>query len=215
MNNTTTELIQDNVTKAASSASEASGMVGEIWLVVGIISSFLLLLTLFWVFLTPIGKESLGRWINKKRFHKGGYTNAIIFTKDGLAKEVFKKNIDGKFKYMDQPYIRVPQLAIPYKGIPTLFYIQGSSSPVDILDKDRHDLLSCNELDITMNHQLNFDFKEWFSKNKFYILMGFVIIIGALIASIYMNYTLYEWVRDSAPAIKDGVKEIAKTKVTG
>ena len=214
MVNNTTEMIGENVTSAANTAAESAGVVGEVWLVIGIISTFLLVLFVAWVFATPIGKESFGRWLRKKKFHKGGYTNALIFTKDGLAKEVFKKNIDNKFTYNDNPYIRVPKLSFPYKGIPTLFYVEGSSAPIDIMDRDPNNLLSCNELDITMNHQLNFDFKEWFNKNKVYIMLGFVIIIGMLAASVYLNYTLFEWVRDSAPAMKESVQNIASSKVT-
>lgn len=210
--NASNEIIS-NASMASNTIVEQSNTVGEIWLVVAIISTLLLFLAVFWVFLTPIGKESLGRWLNKKKYYKGGYTNAIIFTKDGLAKEVFSRNEDGKFNFNDKPYIRVPQLALPYKGMPTLFYIEGTASPIDIFERDRNDLLSCNELDITMNHQLNFDFKEWFSKNKGYIMIAFAVIILGLAVSLYFSYTMWEWVRDGAPAIKQGVSQLSNSKV--
>lgn len=210
--NNSTELLS-NASVMTKEVVEKANTVSEAWLVIGVIASFLLMITLFWVFFTPIGKESLGRWLNKKKYYKGGYTNAVIFTKDGLCKEVFARNIDGKFTYKDDPYIRYPTLAFPYKGIPTLFYIQGTSTPIDILGKDPENTLSCNELDIVMNHQMNFDFKEWFAKNKTYIMLGFAVVIIGLAVSLYFSYTVWEWVRDSAPAIKDGVVEIAKSKV--
>jgi len=188
-------------------------MVGEIWLIIALFSIFLLVFFIGFIFFTPIGKESFGRWINKRKFNKGGWANAIIFTKDNLCKEVFSRVIDGTFTVNDNPYVRVPQLSFPYKGMQTSFYIEGTSTPIDILSKDRQHLLSCNELDIVMNHQLNFNFKEWFSKNKMYILIGFGIIILSLVVSIYFNYTMYEWIRDSAPTIKDGVVELTKSKV--
>jgi len=205
-----------NVTNATSKAAETvSNQVSEVWLIVGLISTMLLLFFIAFIFLTPIGKESFQRWLNKKKYNKGGYTNAIIFTKDGLAKEIFKSNNKGTFVYDDESYTRVPQLSIPYKGIPTLFYIEGTASPIDIYSRDRHDLLSSNELDTVMHEQSNFDFLAWFNRNKSYIMIGFFIILGALAASLYFNYTIFEWIRDSAPSLKEGVKEIAQSKVTG
>jgi len=211
--NNTTELLSNASVVSSKVVETSNNTVSEAWLVIGVIACFLLMLTLFWVFFTPIGKESLGRWLNKKKYYKGGYTNAIIFTKDGLCKEVFARNIDGKFTYKEDPYVRHPTMAFPYKGIPTLFYIQGTSTPIDILNKDPTNTLSCNELDIVMNHQMNFDFKEWFAKNKMFILIGFGILLAGIAATIYFNYTSYEWIRDSAPALKDGVQEIVKSRV--
>jgi len=206
--------VLSNASVVGNEVVEKSGnMVSEAWLVIGVISIFLLTITLFWVFLTPIGKESLGRWLNKKKYSKGGYTNAIIFTKDGLCKEVFQHNRDGKFLYKGDPYIRYPKLSFPYKGIPTLFYIEGSSTPIDILNKNPDDTLSCNELDIVMNHQMNFDFVEFFRKNKMYIIIAFGLLLAGVAVAIYLGYMNYEWIRDSAPALKDGVQEIVKSKV--
>lgn len=203
-----------NVTNAASKAAEsAPNQVSEVWMIVGLFSTMFFLMLLAWVFLTPIGKESFGRWLNKKRYARGGYTNALIFTKDGLCKEVFKKNDGNKFRYLEEPYTRVPKLSFPFKGIPTQAYIQGNPSPIDIYERDRNDLMSTNELDTVMHEQSNFDFMDWFNKNKMYIIIGFLVIVGALAASLYLNYTLFEWVRDQAPSIKEGVKEIAKSKV--
>lgn len=201
------------INKSAQVAVEQSNKVSEIWLVIGIFALLSLAFLLFFIFLTPIGKESVGRWKNKKLYAKGGYTNALIFTKDGLCTEVFIKNHDGRFVFDENSYVRVPKLSFPFKGIPTLAYIEGTPAPIDIYSRDRDNLISANELDTVMHQQMNFDFKEWFARNRGYILLGFAIIVGALAISLYFNYTMFEWIRDSAPQLKEGVSEIVQSKV--
>lgn len=205
-----------NTSNVTATAVSNSSMVSEWWMIIGLFSIFLLLGFLAWIFITPIGKESFRRWLNAKKYKKGGFTNAIVFTKDGLAKELFKSNSDGCFKYDEKSYTRVPHLAVPYKGIPTLFYIEGLSTPLDVYGtRDRDNMLSCNELDVVMHQNMSFDFKEWFNKNKMYFLLGLAVIAIALVVSVYLNYTIFEWVRDQAPAISDNVNEMVRSKVTG
>ena len=104
------------------------------WMLFGIFSFLLLMFFTVFLFATGMGKDSLGRWKNKALIKKGGYTNALIFTGDGLLTEIFIKNHEGKFNYEDQHYIRVPKLSFPFKGLQTLVYKQGCPNPLDPYD---------------------------------------------------------------------------------
>lgn len=198
---------------ATSNVSQAAGQVSEVWMIIGLLSTMLLLFFVAFVFLTPIGKESVGRWLRKKKFSKGGYTNALMFTKDGLCKEIFQTNNNGYFNYNNKPYVRVPKLSFPYKGIPTMAYIEDSSSPIDIYDRDRDDLVSANELDTVMNQQMNFDVLDLIRRYKFMTILILIVIVGLLIANIYFGYNIFEWIRDSAPAMKNSIENVVQSKV--
>lgn len=171
------------------------------WMLFGIFSFLLLIFFVIFIFATGIGKDALGRWKNKGLVKKGGFTNALMFSKDGMLFEHFTRNIEGKFKWNDQHYIRVPKLSFPYKGIPTQAYIEGNPSPIDIYDLDKDGVLSCNELDKVMYQNMNFDFKEWFSKNAIFLLLGAGILVLLLVINLYFGYSAWEWVRDSGSVV--------------
>lgn len=186
----------------------------SLWIILGFAGSFsLLIFLLIFLFGTGIGQDGLRRWKNKKLFHAGGYTSALIFTKDNLLKEVFAKNIDGKFRYEDEPYIRTPKLSFPYKKLPTYLYFQGKPDPVDVFNIDENMTLSCKELDMVMNQSNNFDFKEWFDQNKIFILLGFGLLILLLIVNIFFAYNGYEWFRDVAPTLVKNVGSVAQANI--
>lgn len=182
------------------------------WMIFGLISFTALFFTGLLMLGTGVGKDAIKRYKNKKLFRQGNYTNALIFTKDGLLKEVFARNVDGKFRFGDQPYVRVPKLNFPYKGIPTGVYIEGTPTQVDIFGLDDDRIMSCNEMDKVMYQNMNFDFKEWFAKNSVYLLIAGVVLIALLAANLFFGYTMFEWIRDSAPVIKDGV-EVVKSNI--
>jgi hypothetical protein len=171
------------------------------WIVAFFFMFTITAVALGWLFLTGIGTEALTRWKNKALFKTGGYTNALIFTKDGLVKEVFAKNVDGKFRWQDDPYTRVPKLSFIYKGMPTLCYVEGSPSPLDIFNIDTDELLRANEMDTVMFENQNFDFKDWFNKNIIWVLLGAGVLALLLIASIYFGYSSWEMLRDGAVSI--------------
>lgn len=186
----------------------------SLWLIIGFVVSFTaVVFMLIFLFGTGVGQEGLRRWKNKKLFHSGGYTSALMFTKDGLLEEVFARNIDGKFRFKDDPYTRVPKLAFPFKGLPTYLYIEGKPDPVDVFGLDPDMTISCKELDQVMNQSNNFDFKEWFEANKMYILIGFGILVLAIGVSIYFSYTAFEWIRDVAPTLVKNVGSVAQASL--
>ena len=186
----------------------------SLWLIIGFISSFtLLVFLLIFLFGTGVGTEGLRRWKNKKLFMSGGYTSALIFTKDGLLKEVFGKNIDGKFRFDDSPYVRTPSLSFPFKGLPTYLYREGKPNPLDVNGIDPEMKLSCKELDMVMNQSNNFDFKEWFDQNKLYILIGFGLVVLLLALNLFFAYNGYEWFRDVAPTLVKNVGSVAQASL--
>jgi hypothetical protein len=175
------------------------------WALFGIFSFISLLFFVLFIFATGIGKESISRWKNKALIRKGGYTNALIFTGDGLLAEVFVKNNEGKFSYMDEHYVRVPKLSFPFKGLQSLMYKQGNPNPLDPYDLDTDNLLSCSELDKVMYQNMNFDFKEWFSKNMIWILLALGVFILLIGINLYFGYSTFEWIRDTAPVVVEQV----------
>jgi hypothetical protein len=156
-----------------------------------IVNLFVVLFILF----TKIGQDAWSRWRNKQRHKKGGFVNSLIVTKDGVLKEVFAKVSDGKFKYKDFSYIRVPRLSLNFRGIPSYLHKEGKPDPVDVWELD-DGLLSAQEMDEVMNAQSSFDFKLWLEKATPFLLFGALILVGAFAAMAFFNYMSYQMLRD-------------------
>ena len=168
-----------------------NGLIGGL-----VISIMINVFVIAFVFATGIGQDCWRRWRNKQRFRKGGFVNSLMVTKDGVIKEIFKPVTQGKFKFKDSSYIRVPALRLNFRGIPSFIHKEDSPEPVDVFDKDPNGLLSCAEMDDVMNGQSNFDLKLWLQQAMPFILFGALIVIGAFAAMAYFNYSSWEMLRD-------------------
>lgn len=149
--------------------------------------------------------EALRRFMWVKKHRRGGYAYSLIATRDGIIKEVFSKVTDGKFMWNDQEYVREPRMMRIFRNIPANFHREGVPAPIDPWNEDIADfILSCGELDIVMNAQKQFDFVQRLEKNKGIIIIGLIIVVGALLANIYFGYSAHQLLRD-AGAVASGV----------
>lgn len=165
-------------------------------------TSTLFLTMIGFLLLSKIGQESWTRWRRKKLYRNGGYANTLMATKDGLLEEVFEEVSDGKFKYNEQSYVRNPRTTMSYKGIPTHFHMEDKPEPINPWDISiNNDSISCGELDTVMNLEDTFNFKEWIENNKPFIIMGGLVLIGLLVASVFFGYTVWQWVRDHGTTV--------------
>jgi len=146
---------------------------------------------------TRMGGDAWTRWRNKQKYKKGGYVYSLLMGKDGNLNEVFTKVNDGKFKYANAPYVRNPRLLSQFKGLPCYLHREDDPAPVNIWGSDFDSInFSCAEMDLVMNNQLQFDFKEWFQKYMPFILMGIFGLVGVIGILAYLDYTTYQMLKD-------------------
>lgn len=168
------------------------------YVIAGLIMSIMVNLFLIgWFAFTGIGKDAWRRFFHKKKFRRGGYVNSLMLTKEGRIAEVFKKIQDSKFKVDEKSYTRDPRMTFEFRGIPTHIHKEDLPTPINPWNNEAPDtLLSCGEMDIVMNSQANFDFKEWIEKIK-PILFIVVAALGiALLAAIFFSYSNYSYLQD-------------------
>ena len=171
-------------------------MVNDV-LVVGLVFSiFFNLFVIGFLLFTRIGKAMFLRWKQRFLYKKGHYVNTIFINKNGVGRELFEKVDEdtGVFKVDSDKYVRVPQLKFEYNGIPTFIHYEKQPEPVNFLHLSEG--ISSPELDIIMTAGATFDFKEWFEKNKKFIMLGGLIVIGLLAAGLYFTYMNYQFVQD-------------------
>ena len=160
---------------------------------------------------TGIGKEMFKRFRNKLKYKDGEHVNTLYMSKSGVLKEQFvKKEPEGRFKIDDRSYSVEPRLLMQYKGIPSYIHREGIPEPVNIYSLE-YDGISTNELDIIMTGERNFDLVSWLMQNSGLILVGFLGLVGAILANIYFSYSVYETVRDVGVPVAAQTAEIAKS----
>jgi len=169
------------------------------YVVAGLIMSIMFNLFLIgWFGFTGIGKEAWKRFFHKRKYRKGGYVNTLMLTKEGRIAEIFKKIVDSKFKVDDKSYVRNPRMTWDYKGIPTHLHKEDEPTPINPWSTEAPDeLLSCGELDIVMNSQANFDFKEWIQKITPFLFVVVAVLIIGLIAVIFFSYSNFSLLKDA------------------
>ena len=150
------------------------------------------------VFATGIGQKVIKRFKNRILFHTGRYVNTIHLTKNGTAKEVFKKvDSDTKtFLVMGQKFIRNPKLLFNFEKIPTYLHREGNPDPINIWDDKIASQLSNAEMDIAMTSAQNFDLKQWINQHKQIIFIAAIIIVGLGALSAYMGFSTFQMMRD-------------------
>jgi len=160
---------------------------------------------------TGIGKEMFLRFRNKVKYKDGEHVNTLYVSKSGVLKEAFiKKEVDGRFKIDDRSYAVEPRLLMQYKSIPTYIHREGIPEPVNIYSME-YDGISTNELDIIMTGERNFDLVSWLMQNSTLILLGFLGLLGAILANVYFSYSVFETVRDTGAPVAAQTAEIAKS----
>ena len=160
----------------------------------GLVLSIMINLFLFcWFGFTGIGRDASRRFFQKRKYRRGGFAYSLIFTKEGLIKEVFERVNEGKFKFDGKPYVRNPRLTKPFRGIPAHIHMEDVPTPIDPWSADKEDtVLSCGELDTVLVSQANFDIREWVQMLIPYILMGLAVLVIILIAGIFFGYSNYQ-----------------------
>lgn len=163
------------------------------WLAISIMFN---VIVIFVLVATKIGIAVVRRFFNGLRYKTGKYVNTLIFLKTGVMKEVFKKKIEGKFTFNKESYTTNPRLLMPYRGIPSYIHLESQPSPINIFKEGENDLPSAAEIDTVMLSVNNFDFMAWVQKYAPYIMIGALILVAALAASAYLNYSVFQMLRD-------------------
>lgn len=150
------------------------------------------------VFATGIGQKIFKRFKNRLLFHTGRYVNTLYLTKNGTAKEVFKKvDPDTKtFTILGQKFIRNPKLLFSFEKIPSYIHREGSPDPLNIWGDELAGEISNAEIDIAMTASQNFDLKQWINNHKMIIAIALLIIIGLGAASVFSGFSVYQMLRD-------------------
>ena len=170
------------------------------YVLAGLIMSIMFNLFLMgWFGFTGIGRDAWRRFFHKRKYRKGGYVNTLMLTKEGRIAETFKKIIDSKFKVDDKSYARNPRMTFEFRGIPTHIHKEDEPSPINPWDNEAADsLLSCGELDIVMNSQANFDFKEWIQSIKPILFIVIAVLIIGLLAVVFFSYSNFSLLKDAS-----------------
>lgn len=152
------------------------------------------------VFATGTGQKIIRRFKNRILFHTGRYVNAIYLSKNGPAKEIFKKvDPDTKtFNVLGQKFVRNPKALFPFEKIPTYIIREGNPDPLNIWQEDLTAELSNAELDLAMTSAQNFDLKQWINNHKLIIGIALFIIIGLSAAAVFSGFMNYQMLRDGS-----------------
>lgn len=150
------------------------------------------------VFATGIGQKILKRFKNRLMFHTGKYVNTIYLTKNGTAKEIFKKvDMDTKtFNVLGQKFVRNPKLLFNFEKIPTYLHREGNPDPLNVWEDKIAAELSNAELDLAMTSSHNFDIKQWINNHKMIIAIALLIVIAVGIAAAISGFMNYQMLRD-------------------
>jgi hypothetical protein len=165
------------------------------WLTISVMVNLLIIMILTG---TGIGLQTTKRFLNKWKFKTGKYVNTIFLSKTGTGKEFFKKRDEetGTFKIHNLPYVLNPLLLLNFDGIPSYIHREGNPDPLNIWDNKLANELSNSEMDIAMNSKGNFDFKQWFEKNRIYILIAIGVLILISAVAIYFSYSNFQMLTD-------------------
>jgi hypothetical protein len=162
------------------------------------------------VFATGVGQKVFSRFKNRILFHTGRYVNTIYLTKNGTAKEIFKKvDPDTKtFNVLGQKFIRNPKLLFSFEKIPSYIHREGNPDPLNIWADDLASELSNAEMDLAMTSAQNFDLKQWINNHKMIVAIALLIVIGLAAAATFSGFMSFQMLRDGT---YKGVACIAKT----
>lgn len=138
---------------------------------------------------TGTGKYAFKRLYNRMKVKKGKFVNTIFITKNGIIKEeCLPVDEKGSFNYKGNKYTRNPGLLRSYFDTPTYVHLEGMPMPHNPFNDKMQDKISCNELDIVMNAENNFDIKLLFEKYKLLILIFFFIIIIGVVVTCWFGF---------------------------
>lgn len=150
------------------------------------------------VFATGIGQKVFGRFKNRILFHTGRYVNTIYLTKNGTAKEIFKKvDTDTKtFNVLGQKFIRNPKLLFSFEKIPTYIHREGNPDPLNIWEERLASELSNAEMDLAMTSAQNFDLKLWINNHKMILAIAILIVIAVSAGAAFSGFMSFQMLRD-------------------
>jgi len=151
-----------------------------------------------WFGFTGMGKDAWRRFFQKKKYRRGNHAYSLMLSKEGLIQEVFEKVEDGKFTFNKKSYVRNPRMTFPFRGIPAHIHKEDEPVPINPWDMTASDyLLSCGELDIVMNSQANFDFKEWLQSIKPIAFLVVAILVIGILAVVFFSYSNFQVLQDA------------------
>jgi len=170
-------------------------------ILVAVFAVMILMFSLSGIFFTNIGQQVIQRFRNRLMYKTGNYVNTLFISKTGVITEMFKKvESDGVFEIRDKKYIRNPKVLYHYKNIPSYIHLEDSPQPIDAFNNSDL-LMTCYELDTVMTAETNFDLVKTIIKLLPLVLMGFVIVVGAVALTGFFNYLAYEMLRDGSATV--------------